>query len=128
MGTMLIEDCKDTQKNHTCNFFFGEFGIATSKYAVLPVRLLSCRATSALSVENPLYCHAWRFSCHVERVFCHVERPQGVETSVNRCVTWFAVRPPRLAEQEHGDMLRSLAAALTAFFVPRDVYDFADRG
>ena len=48
-----------------------------------PVRL-SCRAT----VGSRDICLSYHAGC----VFCHVERPQGVETSVNRCVTRFAVR------------------------------------
>ncbi len=60
---MLIKDCKDTQKNHTCNFFFGEFGIATSKYAVLPVRLLSCRTCSLSCLAFLLSCRACFLSC-----------------------------------------------------------------
>ena len=40
-----------------------------------------------------------------------------VETSVNRTLQ-FQSGPPRLAEQEHRDMLRSLAVVLTALCSP----------
>ena len=58
-------------------------------------------------------------ACHAndERVLCHFERPEGVEKSADKSVR-LTVRATAAAEQEHGNMLRSLAAALTALFRP----------
>jgi len=58
-------------------------------------------------------------ACHVnyERAFCHVERSRDICKQINAI---YKSGPPRLAEQEHRDMLRSLAAALTALFRPED--------